>query len=51
MVNKRPDGDCYGAQFGLKNIITSSFPDKKVYVVGERSDFVDFVGKMDQISD
>jgi phosphoesterase RecJ-like protein len=49
--HKRPDGDCYGAQFGLKNIITSSFPNKKVYVVGERSDFVDFVGKVDTITD
>jgi bifunctional oligoribonuclease and PAP phosphatase NrnA len=49
--HKRPDGDCYGAQFGLKNIIESSFPNKKVYVVGETSDFVDFIGKMDQITD
>ena len=49
--HKRPDGDCYGAQFGLKNIITSSFPDKKVYVVGETSDFVDYVGTMDVITD
>lgn len=46
----RPDGDCYGAQFGLKNIIKESFPDKNVYVVGQRSEFVDFVGKMDEIS-
>jgi len=49
--HKRPDGDCYGAQFGLKNIITSSFPHKRVYVVGETSEFVDFIGKMDVISD
>ncbi len=49
--HKRPDGDCYGAQFGLKNIIASSFPDKKVYVVGETSDFVSFVGNMDIIPD
>lgn len=49
--HKRPDGDCYGAQFGLKNIITSSFPTKKVYVVGETSEFVDFIGKMDVITD
>ena len=48
--HKRPDGDCYGAQFGLKNIIKESFPDKNVYVVGQRSEFVDFVGKMDEIS-
>lgn len=49
--HKRPDGDCYGAQFGLKDIITESFPNKKVYVVGETSDFVDFVGKVDTITD
>src|SRR3989339_782284 len=49
--HKRPDGDCYGAQFGLKNIIESSFPSKKVYVVGETSDFVDFIGKMNNITD
>jgi phosphoesterase RecJ-like protein len=49
--HKRPDGDCYGAQFGLKNIIKSSFPNKLVYVVGQTSDFVDFVGKVDTISD
>ena len=47
----RPDGDCYGAQFGLKNIIQTSFPKKKVYVVGQTSDFVDFVGKVDHIED
>lgn len=47
----RPDGDCYGAQFGLKNIIKTSFPNKKVYVVGQTSDFVDFVGKVDHIED
>lgn len=49
--HKRPDGDCYGSQFGLKNIITSTYPNKKVYVVGQTSDFVDFVGKVDTISD
>ncbi|MBU1093860.1 MAG: bifunctional oligoribonuclease/PAP phosphatase NrnA [Firmicutes bacterium] len=49
--HKRPDGDCYGSQFGLKNIIQQSFPEKKVYVVGERSAFVDFVGTIDVIPD
>jgi len=47
----RPDGDCYGAQFGLKNIIENAYPQKKVYVVGETSDFVSFVGTMDVIAD
>ncbi len=49
--HKRPDGDCYGAQFGLKDIIKTSFPEKNVFVVGERSAFVDFVGQMDTITD
>ncbi|MFA6800790.1 MAG: bifunctional oligoribonuclease/PAP phosphatase NrnA [Acholeplasmataceae bacterium] len=49
--HKRPDGDCYGAQFGLKDIITASFPDKEVYVVGGTSDYVDYVGKVDTIDD
>ena len=49
--HKRPDGDCYGSQFGLKNIIKTSFPQKQVYVVGEKSDFVSFLGDIDQIED
>ncbi|MCR3906139.1 MAG: bifunctional oligoribonuclease/PAP phosphatase NrnA [Tenericutes bacterium] len=49
--HKRPDGDCYGSQFGLSNIIKTSFPNKKVYVVGETSHFVDFVGKVDTVTD
>lgn len=49
--HKRPDGDCYGAQFGLKNIINNAFPEKEVYVVGETSDYVSFVGTPDIISD
>lgn len=49
--HKRPDGDCYGAQFGLKDIIKTTYPEKHVYVVGQTSDFVDFVGKVDTITD
>jgi len=49
--HKRPDGDCYGAQFGLKDIIKNSFPQKRVYVVGEVSDFVSFLGNIDTIDD
>ncbi len=45
--HKRPDGDCYGAQFGLKNIIQNAFPEKEVYVTGEISEFVSFVGRPD----
>ena len=41
----RPDGDCIGSQFGLYYIIKDSFPNKEVYVTGETSDYVSFVGK------
>lgn len=47
----RPDGDCYGAGFGLKNILKESFPEKEVYVVGEKAEYVDFVGTPDVIED
>lgn len=47
--HKRPDGDCYGAQFGLKNMIQNAFPEKTVLVTGETSDFVSFVGTPDII--
>jgi len=47
----RPDGDCYGAGFGLKNILKESFPEKEVYVVGEKAEYVDFVGTPDIIDD
>lgn len=29
-----PDGDCYGCQIGLREIIRDSFPEKMVYAVG-----------------
>ncbi|PQP79495.1 bifunctional oligoribonuclease/PAP phosphatase NrnA [Candidatus Phytoplasma phoenicium] len=49
--HKRPDGDCYGSQLGLKDIILTSYPHKKVYVVGETNPNLEFLGKMDVISD
>jgi len=47
----RPDGDCYGAGFGLKEIIKETYPEKEVYVVGQTSDYVKFIGDVDEISD
>ena len=47
----RPDGDCYGSQFGLKHAIEATYPDKKVYVVGGICDYCAFLGKMDEIED
>lgn len=36
----RPDGDCLGSQFGLKELIKINFPNKKVFAVGDRNNFV-----------
>ena len=49
--HKRPDGDCYGAQFGLQDVIKTSFPNKEVYVVGEVSEYVKFIGDVETIDD
>ncbi len=50
-MHMRPDGDCYGAGFGLKHILKESFPDKEVYTVGETADYVKFIGDVDIIPD
>ncbi|QWB99929.1 bifunctional oligoribonuclease/PAP phosphatase NrnA [Mycoplasmatota bacterium] len=50
-IHKRPDGDCYGAGFGLKNIIKETYPEKEVYLVGEEADYVSYVGKPDLLED
>lgn len=47
----RPDGDCIGSAFGLKDILTSSYPNKKVYVTGEETDYLKFIGRMDTLED
>lgn len=49
--HERPDGDCIGSQYGLYNIIKESFPDKEVYISGETSDYVSFIGKPSFVDD
>ena len=49
--HEHPDGDCLGSQLGLKDIIKTTYPNKEVYVVGENSDLLQFLGKVDVISD
>lgn len=46
-----PDPDAYGSQSGLANLIQTSFPKKKVYIVGEEQKTLDFMAKMDSIPD
>ncbi len=47
----RPDGDCIGTSFGLKEIITTSFPNKEVRVAGESSEFTSYVGIPETLED
>lgn len=35
----RPDGDAIGSQYGLKYILKENFPDKKIFCLGENSDY------------
>ncbi|MGY6171730.1 DHH family phosphoesterase [Candidatus Mycoplasma pogonae] len=39
----RPDGDCLGSQFGLKEIIELNFPDKQVFAVGDSKNILNFL--------
>lgn len=48
----RPDGDCIGSQMGLKEILQSSYPEKRVYVVGDEvPEYVSFLGSNDVLED
>jgi len=47
----RPDPDAYGSSFGLREILRSSYPDKKVYTTGEHDETLDFLTNPDHITD
>lgn len=49
----RPDGDAMGSQIGLKQVILENFPDKQVYMVGDKPGFFGFMegAQMDEIPD
>ena len=47
-----PDGDCYGSQIALRNILKNQYPNKRIYSVGSGlKKFFDILGKMDDVSD
>ena len=47
-----PDGDCYGSQIALRNILKLKYPNKQIYCVGSGlKKFFDILGKMDVVSD
>ncbi len=44
----RPDGDCMGTSLGLRDILRASFPNKKIYSVGnDKSEYLRFLGEED----
>ena len=49
----RPDGDAMGSQVGLKHVILENFPEKTVYMVGDKPGFFGFLegAQMDEIPD
>lgn len=47
----RPDGDCIGTAFGLKDILVNTYPDKEIYVSGEEVDYLKFIGRTDKLED
>ena len=51
--HKNPDGDALGSQIGLKHIIKDSFPEKKVFTVGDSTPRFSFMegAAMDDIPD
>ncbi len=51
--HKNPDGDALGSQIGLKHILQDSFPDKKIYAVGDGAGRYSFMedSAMDQVAD
>ena len=47
-----PDGDCYGSQIGLREVIKLNYPNKKVYAVGSGvRRFFKYLGEMDIVDD
>jgi phosphoesterase RecJ-like protein len=49
--HQRPDPDAFGSQFGLAELIKTSFPNKKVYTVGKQVPSLSWMGEMDEIPD
>lgn len=49
--HNRPDLDALGSQLGLKEVLKSEFPNKKIYATGDMNNRLAFVGSMDEIED
>lgn len=49
--HQRPDPDAIGSQIGLRELIRTNFPDKKVLAVGVNEPTLTWIAEMDQVSD
>lgn len=47
----RPDPDAYGSQGGLAEILKASYPGKNIYTVGKEEPSLNFLRRLDDISD
>jgi phosphoesterase RecJ-like protein len=47
----RPDPDAYGSQFGLAEVLKASFPEKRIFAVGQEDPSLHFLKRVDQIPD
>lgn len=48
----RPDGDCIGSSFGLREILIASYPNKKIYSVGDGiPEYLSFLGEEDSLNE
>ncbi|MFW0781033.1 DHH family phosphoesterase [Rossellomorea marisflavi] len=47
----RPDPDAYGSQGGLVEILKASFPDKRIFAVGEEEPTLHYLNRLDVIED
>ena len=48
--HQRPDLDAIGSQMGLKLLLESQFPEKKIYVVGDLNS-MSYLAEMDEVKD
>ena len=47
-----PDGDCYGSQIALRNILRNQYPQKQIYCVGSGlNKFLNIIGQMDIVTE
>ncbi|MCM3599249.1 bifunctional oligoribonuclease/PAP phosphatase NrnA [Robertmurraya korlensis] len=47
----RPDPDAYGSQGGLAEVLKASFPNKTIYTVGQEERSLQYLRRLDEISD